>query len=96
MKPSEILNQHRQEIRDIVKQNHATNPRVFGSVLSHQDTEESDLDILIDPLQKTTLFDIARIQYKLCDLLKIKVDVLTPSSLPKKSRPDILKEAAII
>lgn len=50
MKPSELLELHREEIRAIVLRNNGFNPRVFGSVLKGVDTEESDLDILIEPL----------------------------------------------
>lgn len=34
MKPSELLELHREEIRAIVLRNNAHNPRVFGSVLA--------------------------------------------------------------
>ncbi len=49
MRPSEALHAHRAAIRDVVALHHACNARVFGSVLHGQDTEASDLDILIDP-----------------------------------------------
>ena len=41
MKPSVALQLHRKEIRYIVKQHHAKNARVFGSVLSGEDTEST-------------------------------------------------------
>jgi predicted nucleotidyltransferase len=71
----------------------ALNPRVFGSVLSGQDTENSDLDILIDPTASTTLMDIAAIQVELENLLHISVDVLTPNTLPDKFRNSVLAQA---
>jgi hypothetical protein len=43
MRPSEALQLHREEIRRIVESRCATNPRIFGSVLHGEDTEESDL-----------------------------------------------------
>ncbi len=49
MKPSELLELYRKEIRAIILRNHGQTPRVFGSVLAGTDTEESDLDILIEP-----------------------------------------------
>jgi predicted nucleotidyltransferase len=58
MKPSEALNKNRIQIRQIVASHHASNARVFGSVAKGEDTEQSDLDILIDPTNETTLFDI--------------------------------------
>ena len=93
MKPSEALSSHREEIRSVTEENHARNPRVFGSVLHGNDTENSDLDLLVDPTQETTLLDIARIQNRLQKLLGISVDVVTPKALPDSFRNEILAEA---
>lgn len=93
MKPSEALNLHRQEIRHIVEQYHVNNVRVFGSVISGEDTEESDLDLLVDPTPETTLFDLAKIHHQLKKLLNVSVDVLTPKDLPESFRAHVLKEA---
>lgn len=93
MKPSIALNTYREEIRRIVAKHHATNPRVFGSVLHGEDTEESDLDLLIDPTKQTTLMDIGAIRYELKKLLGVPVDVLTPKALSDKFCQRILAEA---
>jgi len=66
---------------------------VFGSVLLGQDTEDSDLDILVDPTPETTLMDVAAIQVELQRLLGVSVDVLTPKALPDKFRSVVLAEA---
>lgn len=65
MKPSEALASHRAAIRHVVESHRARNARVFGSVLRGQDTDRSDLDILIDPTPETTLFDISAIRVEL-------------------------------
>ena len=96
MKPSESLNFHRDTIRQVVLQHHACNPRIFGSVIHGLDTEESDLDLLIDPKPQTTLLDIAKITVELEALLGISVDVLTPKALPEKFREQVLAEAVSI
>jgi predicted nucleotidyltransferase len=93
MKPSQALQNHRAEIRRIVLAHRARNARVFGSVLHGEDTEESDLDILIDPTPETTLFDIGAIRHELLELLGVPVDVLTPKALPDKFRARVLAEA---
>jgi predicted nucleotidyltransferase len=93
MKPSEALNSNRAEIRRIVESRRARNARVFGSVLHGQDTDSSDLDILIDPTPETTLFDLSAICYKLETLLGVPVDVLTPNTLPDKFRAQVLAQA---
>lgn len=93
MRPSEALRVHRDDIRRVVEQNRTRNPRVFGSVLRGKDTEDSDLDLLVDPTPDTTLMDIARIQNRLQKLLGITVDVLTPKALPVKFRDRVIAEA---
>lgn len=65
-----------------------------GSVLRGQDTDSSDLDILIGPPLETTLFDIGAIRHELGKLLGVPVDVLTPDALPDTFRCRVLSEAA--
>ncbi|MEO7326476.1 MAG: nucleotidyltransferase family protein [Dokdonella sp.] len=93
MKPSEALASNRAAIRHVVESHRARNARVFGSVLRGQDTDSSDLDILIDPTPETTLFDIGAIRHKLGQLLGVSVDVLTPNALPDSFRATVLAEA---
>jgi predicted nucleotidyltransferase len=93
LKPSDALHSNRAEIRRVVESHHARNARVFGSVLHGQDTDSSDLDILIDPTPETTLFDIGAIRHKLGKLLGVPVDVLTPNALPDKFRALVIAEA---
>ena len=93
MRPSEALTRHRAEVRRVVEAHRAQNARVFGSVLHGQDTDSSDLDILIDPTADTTLMDVAAIQVELQRLLGVAVDVLTPRALPEKFRDLVLAEA---
>lgn len=60
MRPSELLPQHREIIRELVRQAGIANPRIFGSVLHGEDREDSDLDILVDPAPRTSLLDLRR------------------------------------
>ena len=53
LKPSDALNLNRAAVRRVVEAHRARNARVFGSVLRGQDSEGSDLDILIDPTTET-------------------------------------------
>ena len=94
MKPSQALAAHRADIRRVVESHRACNARVFGSVAHGDDTEDSDLDILIDPTPETTLFDISAIRVELRKLLGVPVDVLTPNGLPDKFRATVLAEAS--
>lgn len=93
MKPSVALAKHREQIRQVVAAHRASNVRGFGSVLQGTDTEQSDLDLLVDPSPQMTMFDIGAIRHQLLQLLQVKVDVLTPNALPEKFRSTVLAQA---
>lgn len=93
MRPSVALQTHRDAIRQIALSHRVTNVRVFGSVVHGDDTESSDLDILVEPTTETTMMDIARIQMELAKLLTVAVDVLTPMALPARFRDQVIAEA---
>ena len=93
MRRSEALHLHRDEIRRIVESRRAKNPRVFGSVLHGEDTEQSDLDILVDPTPETSISDIGEIRCRLRTLLGVPVDVLTPQTLYFRLRDRVISEA---
>lgn len=90
---SQLLQAKHAEILSLGQQFALQNLRIFGSVAKGLDTEKSDLDILVDPTAKTTLFDLCGFQMELEELLGIKVDVLTPRSLPDAFRQQVLEEA---
>lgn len=93
MRPSASLEKHRQAIREIVAVHRASNPRVFGSVLYGEDTEASDLDLLVDPTDGMSLFDVGAIRWKLRDLLGVPVDVVSSRALPASFRDEVLANA---
>lgn len=96
MRPSIVLQTHREAIREIALRHRVRNVRVFGSVLHGNDTEDSDLDLLVEPMPETTLMDIARIQVEVAKLLNVSVDVLTPNALPDKFRAQVMAEAVSV
>lgn len=93
MRASEAIRKHKDVISRIVARHRAANPRVFGSVLRGDDTEHSDLDLLVDATEKMTLFDIVTIERELREALGVEVDVQTPESLSKRFRDAVLGEA---
>jgi uncharacterized protein len=93
MRPSALLDQHREAIHAVVAAHRGRNPRVFGSVLHGEDTAGSDLDLLVDPADGMSLFDVGAIRWKLRDLLGIPVDVVSPRSLPDSFRDKVLATA---
>jgi uncharacterized protein len=93
MKPSQALPSHRDSIRQLVFEAGMSNLRVFGSVLHGEDTESSDLDLLVDPAPRTDLLDLARLQRLIQAKLGVRVDLLTPGDLPPKFRDRVVAEA---
>ena len=73
MQTVRTLNAHREAIRAIVAAHRGANPRVFGSVARGEDTEESDLDILVDPAgQDEPVRSWRDLQFELSELLGVE------------------------
>lgn len=93
MRPSEALTLHRVALRQLLSRYGFRHPRVFGSVLTRTDTEESDLDVLVEPLRGTTLFTLASLEDEARRLTGVRVSVLTPGFLSPKFRDRVLHQA---
>lgn len=93
MRPSDALKAHRTELRQLASRFGVLRPRVFGSVVTGADSEESDLDLLVDPVSTTTLLTLARLQNEAEALLGVAVDVQTPGSLSRRFRDRVLEQA---
>jgi uncharacterized protein len=94
MRPSEILPQHRETIRQLVLEAGMANPRVFGSVVRGEDGEGSDLDILVDPAPRASLLAMEMLQSRLSSVTGVKIDLRTPEEIHPKFRDRVLAEAA--
>ena len=93
MKPSEALAIKREAFRQLLSRYHVLHPRVFGSVLTGQDTEASDLDVLIDPANGMSLLTLAHLENEAEDLLGVPVSILTSEDLPVRFRATVLAQA---
>jgi len=96
MRPSVALQTYREQIKAIVLAHRASNVRVFGSVIRGDDTDDSDLDLLVEPTPETSLMDIGAIRHELKSLLGVNVDVLTPNGLPDSFREKVLEESVSV
>lgn len=93
MRPSEALAAHREALRQLVRRYNGAHPRVFGSVLTGQDREASNLDLLVDPVEGTTLFTLGGVQQEAEAFLGVRVSVLTPHFLAPHCRAHVLDQA---
>jgi predicted nucleotidyltransferase len=96
VKPSQTFHTNRTSIRRVVEAHEARNPRVFGSVARGDDTEHSDLDLLVDTTGVTSLFDIAAIELELERLMGIPVHVTTSGALLGALRERVFAEAQTV
>ncbi len=70
---------------------------VFGSYVRGEQTDTSDLDILIDLRKRIGLLQFVRIERELSELLGVKVDLVTEESLKnEKIKSYIEKDLVII
>ena len=87
-----VLETHRDEIIGIVRDHRGVNVSLFGSMARGDDTETSDVDLLVEFEPNSSLFDLMDIQQSVESLLGISVDVVSVGGLkPRDSH--ILNEA---
>jgi predicted nucleotidyltransferase len=87
------LFERRGEILGLAEQYHAGNVRVFGSVARGDNTESSDVDLLINTKPGCSLFHLGGLLEDLKDLLKCPVDMVTEDGLKPAIRERVLREA---
>jgi predicted nucleotidyltransferase len=69
---------------------------VFGSVIRNEQSQTSDIDILVEFSQATGMVQFLRLEERLQDLLGIKVDLVTHKALKKYIGQHILKEVQYV
>lgn len=69
--------------------------RLFGSVARGDSSAQSDVDLMadFDRSKRLTLFDMARLEGRLSDLLREKVDLAPAEALKERVRARALQEA---
>jgi uncharacterized protein len=96
MKSSDTLRANRDALRALAARHRLRNLRVFGSAATGADTEDSDVDLLVDASVGVTLFDLGGFQVRAAKLLGVSVNVVTSSDLPMGARERILSEAVSV
>lgn len=87
------LEQHRAAVIRAASEAGVSNVRVFGSVARGEDTADSDIDLLVELRDGTTLFALARLEQQLTALLGASVDVVPARSLRQNVRASALADA---
>ncbi len=87
------LFRERARVREIAGRHGLTHPRVFGSVARSEETEASDVDVLVDVAPGVGLLGLARCQHELELLLRAPVDLVPASDLKPAVARRVLGEA---
>jgi hypothetical protein len=77
MRPSEALQKNRDKVLEILSRYPVRNPRIFGSVARGEDTEGSDIDILVEHDGRLSFIDLAFMEEELAAATGTKVDLHT-------------------
>ena len=87
------LRHKREAIMEIARRYGAHDIRLFGSVVRGENTEASDVDILVRFELDRSLFDHGGLIADLEELLGVKVDVISEGGMRERFRTRVLAEA---
>ncbi|MDO8639208.1 MAG: nucleotidyltransferase family protein [Candidatus Daviesbacteria bacterium] len=88
-----IIEQHKDLLN---KTYHVKNIGVFGSIARSEDTNTSDLDLLVEFSQPVGLFKFIELETYLSKILGKKIDLVTKNALKPIIREEILREVAYV
>ena len=94
----------KEEIKNSIKQSIQKSPyldkirkvSLFGSYLHEQARDDSDVDILVEFDRGITLFNLVDMERAIGKDVKKKIDLLTPDSLSKYFRDEVINRAELI
>lgn len=81
-----LVESRREEVMAIAARHQASRVRLFGSVARGEDGPDSDIDLLVDFDQGSSLFDLIRMSRELEALLGRAVDVVSAGGLKSRDR----------
>ena len=98
MSKEELKKQIQADIREVPFIESIKRLSLFGLHLNGQARQDSDIDLLIEfePTANIGFFELARIQRALESFLGRVVDLLTPNSLSRYFRDEVLSSCEII
>ena len=93
MKTLEEIKQILRQSKPFLQENYrVTSLGIFGSYTRGEQTEESDVDVLIDYDKAPNLIMLVELKDYLSNLMQMKVDIVTKKGLKPRIRERILSE----
>ena len=84
------IDQIKETIVPILKEAGVTRSAIFGSYVAGENTKDSDIDILVEPPERMTLFGFIGLKLKLEETLGRKVDLVEYSAIKPRIKERIL------
>jgi predicted nucleotidyltransferase len=81
-----LVESRREQVMTIAARNHASRVRLFGSAARGDDNPASDIDLLVDFDQDSSLFDLMHMAGELQALFGRAVDVVSAGGLKGRDR----------
>ncbi len=81
---------------DICRRNDVSKLGIFGSMARGEDTDRSDIDLLVEFGKQKSLFALVRLERELSIALGRKVDLLTEAALSPYLRERVLRELQVL
>ena len=85
-----------EKIIQVLKNQGAKKIFIFGSYIRGEERPQSDIDIIVEFLERKSLLDIVGIEQDLSEALGIKADLLTEKSISPYLIDRIKKERVVI
>ncbi|MCL1897953.1 MAG: nucleotidyltransferase domain-containing protein [Micrococcales bacterium] len=88
-----LLRKNASQIRRLVAMAGGSNVRVFGTIATGQDNDDSDIDLLFTMGKPLSLMQLEGLQCQIAEMLGVKVDLVPDNALSPAFGSRILAEA---
>ena len=96
MNKEEILKKIKERLPVLKEQYHVKEIGIFGSATKGEETENSDIDILVEFSIPIGFFNFIRLENFLSEILGKKVDLVTKKAIKPVIKEEILKETVYV
>ena len=93
---SKDIAKQKEEIERLARKYGIESVKIFGSVARGSADEDSDVDLLVEVKDGTSLLSLGGFQVEMEQLLARKVDVTTRGGLKERIRESVIKEAVAL
>ena len=93
---SEIIHQLREMMTELSVQYHVQKIGIFGSYSKERQTQESDLDLVVEFDQPIGMFAFVHLKNRIAERLGIRVDLVTPDGLHPLIRDQVMHEVVYV